>query len=68
MNDDARVRGARPSQPHAQPDEGASSDGDRSWTEDPITVDPDEDRSVDAVIEHQDQTQGTPAVDRDQET
>jgi hypothetical protein len=33
-----------------QPDDDASSDGDRSWTADPITADPDEDRSVDAVI------------------
>ncbi len=35
----------------AQPDPEASSDGDSSWTDDPITADPDEDRSVDAVIE-----------------
>jgi hypothetical protein len=35
----------------AQPDPDASSDGDGSWTEDPITADPDEDRSVEAVIE-----------------
>jgi hypothetical protein len=34
-----------------QPDPEASSDGDRSWTEDPVTADPTEDRSVDAVIE-----------------
>ena len=34
-----------------QPDPHASSDGDGSWTEDPITADPDEDRSVEAVIE-----------------
>jgi hypothetical protein len=34
-----------------QPEPDASSDGDASWTEDPITADPDEDRSVDAVIE-----------------
>lgn len=33
-----------------QPDEDASSDGDRSWRDDPITVDPDQDRSVDAAI------------------
>jgi hypothetical protein len=38
-----------PEQPD-QPDDDASSDGDRSWTEDPITVDPDEDRSIEAVI------------------
>ena len=36
--------------PNDQPDDDASSDGDRSWTADPITADPDEDRSVDAVI------------------
>lgn len=36
--------------PNEQPDDDASSDGDRSWTADPITADPDEDRSVDAVI------------------
>lgn len=41
-----------------QPDENASSDGDGSWTEDPITADPDEDRSVDAVIAR---TSGKPA-------
>jgi hypothetical protein len=33
-----------------QPDSDASSDGDGSWTDDPITADPDEDRSVEAVI------------------
>jgi hypothetical protein len=33
-----------------QPDEDASSDGDRSWTADPTTVDPDEDRSVETVV------------------
>jgi len=33
-----------------QPDEGASSDGDGSWTDDPQTQDPDEDRSVDEVV------------------
>jgi hypothetical protein len=38
----------------AQPDPDASSDGDGSWTEDPITADPDQDRSVDAVIEQGD--------------
>lgn len=41
-----------------QPDPGASSDGDGSWTEDPITADPDEDRSVDAVIERTSQEEG----------
>lgn len=42
----------RPNAPQGgQPDPEASSDGDGSWTEDPITADPDEDRSVDAVIE-----------------
>ena len=35
-----------------QPDPAASSDGDRSWTSDPVSdVDPDEDRSVEAVVE-----------------
>lgn len=38
----------------AQPDPTSSSDGDGSWTEDPITADPDQDRSVDAVIEQDD--------------
>jgi hypothetical protein len=33
-----------------QPDPDSSSDGDASWTSDPITADPHEDRSVDAVI------------------
>ena len=33
-----------------QPDEDASSDGDRSWRDDPITVDPDQDRSIDAAL------------------
>lgn len=33
-----------------QPEPDASSDGDGSWTDDPQTQDPDEDRSVDAVI------------------
>jgi hypothetical protein len=37
--------------PATQPDPAASSDGDGSWTDDPITQDPDEDRSVDHVIE-----------------
>lgn len=33
-----------------QPDPDASSDGDGSWTADPKTQDPDEDRSVETVI------------------
>jgi len=36
--------------PALQPDESASSDGDGSWTDDPQTQDPDEDRSVDEVV------------------
>lgn len=41
--------------PHVeQPDPGSSSDGDRSWTADPLTADPDEDRSVEAVVERGD--------------
>jgi hypothetical protein len=39
-----------------QPEPDSSSDGDGSWTDDPITADPDEDRSVDAVIERQSRT------------
>jgi hypothetical protein len=39
-----------------QPEPESSSDGDGSWTDDPITADPDEDRSVDAVIERQSRT------------
>jgi hypothetical protein len=48
----------RPDPEHeaGQPDPEASSDGDRSWTDDPITADPDEDRSVDAVIERTDES------------
>lgn len=35
-----------------QPDPDASSDGDTSWTDDPASgVDPEEDRSVEAVVE-----------------
>lgn len=34
-----------------QPEPESSSDGDRSWTADPQTQDPHEDRSVEAVIE-----------------
>lgn len=34
----------------ASPDDGASSDGDRSWAQEPVTQDPDADRSVDAAI------------------
>jgi hypothetical protein len=37
--------------PTSQPDPSSSSDGDGSWTDDPITQDPDEDRSVEHVIE-----------------
>ena len=33
-----------------QPDPDASSDGDGSWTDDPQTQDPDEDRSVEEVV------------------
>jgi hypothetical protein len=36
-------------EPH-QPEPDASSDGDGSWTDDPQTQDPHEDRSVEAVI------------------
>ena len=39
-----------------QPEPDSSSDGDGSWTDDPITADPDEDRSVDTVIERQSRT------------
>jgi len=39
-----------------QPEPESSSDGDGSWTDDPITADPNEDRSVDAVIERQSRT------------
>jgi hypothetical protein len=39
---------------HTQPDPDASSDGDGSWTDDPISgVDPDEDRSVEAVVDRE---------------
>lgn len=48
-----------------QPDDDASSDGDRSWTADPITADPDEDRSVDAVIART-SGQGAKADDQDE--
>jgi len=34
----------------ASPDDGPSSDGDRSWAQEPVTQDPDADRSVDAAI------------------
>jgi hypothetical protein len=37
--------------PQPQPDPDSSSDGDGSWTEDPVTQDPDQDRSVEHVIE-----------------
>lgn len=37
-----------------QPDPDASSDGDGSWTDDPASgVDPDEDRSVEKVVERE---------------
>jgi hypothetical protein len=39
-----------PSTEATQPEPEASSDGDGSWTDDPQTQDPDEDRSVEAVI------------------
>ncbi len=34
----------------ASPDDGPYSDGDRSWAQEPVTQDPDADRSVDAAI------------------
>ncbi|MCA0329233.1 MAG: hypothetical protein LCI03_04925 [Actinobacteria bacterium] len=37
-------------QTHAQPEPEASSDGDGSWTDDPQTQDPHEDRSVEEVV------------------
>lgn len=43
-----------------QPEPEASSDGDGSWTADPQTQDPGEDRSVEAVVAR------TAARDRDQ--
>jgi len=47
-----------------QPEPEASSDGDRSWTADPQTQDPDEDRSVEAVIQRTaDHDAGTPRTD-----
>jgi hypothetical protein len=54
-NDSARHKAndhddARRERGQAQPEPEASSDGDQSWTADPITADPNEDRSVDAVI------------------
>jgi hypothetical protein len=39
-----------PTTPPAQPEPEASSDGDGSWTEDPQTQDPDENRSVEEVV------------------
>lgn len=51
MTHDPRRTTAHEPDEQAQPDPDASSDGDGSWTNDPITADPDEDRSVDAVIE-----------------
>lgn len=46
----------------SQPDPDASSDGDGSWTDDPQTQDPDEDRSVEAVIRRT--SRGTPKAFR----
>ncbi|MFN8157055.1 MAG: hypothetical protein U0R68_06540 [Candidatus Nanopelagicales bacterium] len=50
---DTRESAPTTEHPHAeQPDPEASSDGDTSWTDDPASgVDPDEDRSVEAVVE-----------------
>jgi hypothetical protein len=50
MSDDGTKNPDAQDPQSVQPDDDASSDGDRSWTADPITADPDEDRSVDAVI------------------
>lgn len=36
-----------------QPDADASSDGDRSWTADPVTQQPDADRSAQAAIDRE---------------
>jgi hypothetical protein len=55
---DARLTGYREGmteqpqdeQTHAQPEPEASSDGDGSWTDDPQTQDPHEDRSVEEVV------------------
>jgi hypothetical protein len=55
-----------PDPQHDQPDDDASSDGDRSWTADPITADPDEDRSVDAVIARTSGDHGTTKPDQDE--
>ena len=46
---DAPEKGLR-RQESTQAEPDASSDGDGSWTNDPITQDPGEDRSVEAVI------------------
>jgi hemerythrin superfamily protein len=51
-----RMKRSRPTSPaDIQQDPGASSDGDASWVESPLTQDPRVDRSVDAVIQR---TQG----------
>ncbi len=47
----------------SQPEPDASSDGDGSWTDDPQTQDPHEDRSVEAVIRRT--SQGGPNAFRD---
>lgn len=55
---DARLSGYREGmteqpqdeQTHAQPEPEASSDGDGSWTDDPQTQDPHENRSVEEVV------------------
>ena len=46
----ATEKAANGAAPAEQPEPEASSDGDGSWTAEPQTQDPDEDRSVDAVI------------------
>jgi len=45
--------------PTVQPDPASSSDGDGSWKDDPITQDPDADRSVEHVIEQTRQVEQT---------
>jgi hypothetical protein len=52
MTEDERVRSHDRAPDAEQPDPDASSDGDGSWVDDPSAgVDPDEDRSVEAVVE-----------------
>lgn len=52
MSEDARARSQDGAPDSEQPDPDASSDGDSSWAADPAAgVDPDEDRSVEAVVE-----------------